>query len=134
MNWDNMTTSQGLVLMNRYVRVLRPDASKGVRKLRAHLVRKWLRQGGPISYAPNRVANPVTQGIRVSPNMLLTDSPRLFAAIAAGAVPGYVAADEAHPADQWVIQVNGVWRLTPDSQIARDLYEWQLEHKKTEAK
>lgn len=50
----------------------------------------------------------VVLGVPVSESMLLTDSPDLLAAITRGDVHGFMLADKAHPATQWLVQVDGV--------------------------
>ncbi|EKQ13023.1 hypothetical protein LCAA2362_2845 [Lacticaseibacillus casei A2-362] len=67
----------------------------------------------------------VVLGVPVSKSMLLTDQPDLLAAIARGDVHGFMPADDAHPATQWLVQVDGVKIIAPDKQTAYMLfYAW----------
>ncbi|WP_373443438.1 hypothetical protein ACEVFU_14755 [Lacticaseibacillus paracasei] len=64
----------------------------------------------------------VVLGVPVSESMLLTDQPDLLAAIARGDVHGFMLADKAHPATQWLVQVDGVKVIAPDKQTAYMLF------------
>lgn len=125
-----LTTGQGLVIMNAALKDVPQGSAKNLRRLRGHLVRKWLRDGLPIQYTSDRVANAVRCGVPVSPHKLLTDQPHLLPSIACGAVAGYMLADERHPADQWLVQVAGVRYLTADAAEARELFHWAMERKR----
>lgn len=129
-----LTTGQGLAIMNAALKDAPQGSAKNLRRLRGHLVRKWLRDGLPIQYTSERVANAVRCGVPVSPHKLLTDQPHLLPSIACGAVSGYILADESHPASLWLVQVAGVRYLTADGSAARALYLWAMERKRAQLK
>lgn len=133
MKTTNYTTGQALALTNKTI-AQHPHQKRRLKQLRRWLVRDWMKHGQAVQYAPNRVLNPITEGIRVSPDMLLTDRPELWAAIAAGTVPGYCSASQEHPAVTWLVQVGNVWITTQDELDARDYYEWSLSRSGQETK
>ena len=68
----------------------------------------------------------VVLGVPVSESMLLTDQPDLLAGGAPGGRHGVMPfKDDAHPATQWLVQVDGVKIIAPDKQTAYMLfYAW----------
>lgn len=127
-----MTTGRALQILNAGAKVAPKRQAKEIRRGRHHLVRKWLRNGWPIQYTAKQAANPVREGVPISPKRLLTDEPGLMAAIECGAVRGYMRADKAHPATQWLVSVAGVRYSTRSEATARELYHWAVERQRAQ--
>lgn len=120
-----LTPSAALKLMNRVIRALDPRYTYPLRRCRRVLVRRWIQSGQGFQYAANKWIPAQHVGVAVRPDMLLTDNPRLFDAIAAGNVQGYMAEDDYHRATVWVVEVGGIWSNMLNERDAREMFAWQ---------